>query len=97
MLGYDGSKSCKHCSIDGSCIVKESPGDFLYNFFVCWCQEKGVVSIGGVLCLCLVYGLDVGVRLILWFSWMFMVETFDGICNIFEHGDVDDAVLVIPI
>ena len=25
-----------------------------------------------------------------------MGETFDGVCNIFENGEVDDAVLVVP-
>ena len=42
-------------------------------------------------------GVDMGVRLILWFSWMFVLETFDGTRDIFEHGEVDDAVLVVPI
>ena len=38
-----------------------------------------------------------GVRLILRFLWIFVGETFDGVCNIFENGEVDDAVLVVPI
>ena len=37
-----------------------------------------------------------GVRLILLFSWMFVVEIFDGICDIFEHGKVDEAGLGSP-
>ena len=48
------------------------------------------------MCLCPIDGLDVGVRLILWFLWMFVVETFDDICDIFEDVEVDDAVLVVP-
>ena len=97
MLDCDGSKSCEHCRINGSCVVKEGAGNFLYNFFVCWCQERGVVHIGGVLCFCPVAGIDVGVRPILRFLWMFVVETFDGIHDIFENGEVDDEVLVVPI
>ena len=38
-----------------------------------------------------------GVRLILRFLSVFVVETFDGIRDIFEHGEVDDAVLLVPI
>ena len=26
-----------------------------------------------------------------------MVEAFDGICDIFEHGEVDNAVVAVPI
>ena len=26
-----------------------------------------------------------------------MLETFDGICEIFEHGDLDNAFFVVPI
>ena len=69
----------------------------MYKLFVFWCQERGVVHIGGVLRFCPVAEFDVGVRLILRFSWMFVVETFDGICDIFEHGEVDEVFLVVPI
>ena len=67
------------------------------HFFVCWCQKRGVVCIREVLFFSPIDGLDVGVRLILWFLWMFVVETFDGICDIFEHGEVDEVFLVVPI
>ena len=95
-MGCNGSKSCDHCRIDGSCVVKERAGEFLYNFFVCWCQERVAARIRGVLCFCPVAGLDVGVRPILRFLWMFVVENFDGICDIFEHGDLDDSPLLTP-
>ena len=96
-MGCDGSKRCEHFRIDDSCIVKEGAGDFLYKLFVFWYQERGVIHIGGVLLFPPVAGLDVGVRLILRFLLMFEVETFDGIHNIFEHGEVDDAVSVVSI
>ena len=60
--------------------------------------RRGGSSTSGEYCgFCPVVVLDVGVRLILWFLSVFVVETFDGIRDIFEHGEVDDAVLLVPI
>ena len=53
-----------------------------------------------VLCLlelCSILGLEVRVWLVLRFLWMGMVEAFDGLTDIVEHGDVHFAVGIIPV
>ena len=38
-----------------------------------------------------------GVWLVLGFAWLKVVEALEGIDNIFQHGEVDAAFVLVPI
>ena len=69
----------------------------LRHFFVCWAKEREVVSFRCILGLCPVGMFDMGVRLILKFLWLLVIETLESIENIGEHGEVHYAVAIVPI
>ena len=58
---------------------------------------QGFVLASSVLYLGSVGRLDVGVRLVLWLSQVFVVKTFEGVLHVRQHGQVDLASRVVPI
>ena len=65
LLSGDGSKDRKHGGTDGASIVKKGTCDFLGIVFVGRAEERTFIDFFTVLCFCLVFRFDVGVRLVL--------------------------------
>ena len=91
------AKCGEYDGIHSPCVIEQSADNFLDISFLWRTKEQGVVCIRYILGLYPVDRFDMGVRLILKFSWLVVVETHEDINNIGKHGEVHFVVVVVPI
>ena len=69
----------------------------MYEFFVVFVEGRTCVGVRNILNFCPIYRFDVRVRLVLRFAWSLMLKSFESICYICEHGEMDFVVNLVSI
>ena len=97
LLRGNGAERGEHSEVNGARIIKEGAHDFLDEFLALRIEEWGRVVVGGELLGGAILGFDVLVRLVLGFAGPGVIEALEGFRDVVEHGDVDAAVVVVPV
>ena len=87
----------EHCAVNGSPIVEEDAEDFLREFLVGGDEWRVCVFLFSVLCFLAVFWFDVWARLVLWEEGDRMVKFYQCLLDVFQHGEVDFLLVVVPI
>ena len=83
------SEGGEHGTVNCPRIIQNCADDLLNKFFVVFVEEGVTFHIFGVLDLCAVIWFAVCVRLFLGFLGGKMTESFEGVGNVLEHGNME--------
>ena len=95
--GSNGADGGLHGVVNGASIVVEDAGEFLTVFDLSGSEFTSGASWFGILLFLAVYGGGIRVRRVLRLLGWWMTKSCKGFGDILGHGEVDGAVLVIPI
>ena len=95
--GSNGADGGLHGAVNGASIVVEVAGEFLTEFDLSGSELTSGAGGFGVLLFLAVYGCGIGVWRVLSLPGWWMGKSCKGFGDILWHGEVDGAVLVIPI
>jgi len=86
-----------HGVINGTSIIIEDAGEFLTEFNLDRGELAGSAGVLGVLLFLAINGCGVGMWRVLGLLWWGVLESSKGLGDIIGHGEVNSAILVIPI
>ena len=78
-------------------IVKKYSEDFLHKFLVGGDEWRGCVFLLSVLYFLAVFWFGAWVSLVLWAAGDGMIESYQCLLDVFQHGELDSLLAVVPV
>ena len=97
LLGGQGAKGNKHGRVHSMGVVEQDTNDFLDMFAASSIKHGGVVRFRGELDFCTINGALPCIGGMFWVQGMGMVKSEEGTFNAAQHGDVDMALVIVPV
>ena len=96
-LGGNGTDGAQEGRVDGTSKKEEFSAYLLDEFFALLVQQWCSRGRSGVLFLGTIFDGFGRERRVLWFAWRLVLELFEGLGFVTWHGQVDFAVVVVPV
>jgi len=97
LLGGKGTKGDQHGRVNSVSIVMEDTNNFLDVFAISSIKDSGVVGGWGILDFCTIIGVLPSMGGMFRAFWMGVSELQEGPFNVSRHGEVNSALVIVPL